>query len=288
MFSELIAGGIDLHTHSYPSIYARSLDDFELAREVKDAGMRGVVLKAHECSTVGRAFLVEKNIPEIKVFGGVVLNWFVGGLNLQAVEACLRMGGKIVWFPTLHAQNHIEYFRQNENQVIELNEPGLPLEGISVLDPKGCILPEIEGILKAIKKFNAILATGHLSREEIFALVDAALVIGVEKVLITHADLPLHRLTIADQEKLASRGCFLEKCCYTIFEPFSVPVGELAKSIRTIGSQQCVLVSDLGVKNKPRPVEGMQNFIKDLLEEGIKLEEIRTMLVENPAKLLWS
>jgi len=76
---ELLAGSIDLHTHSGPSLFPGSVDDFQLAEEARDVGMKAVLIKAHESTTVIRARLVGSHLPGIEVFGGLVLNHFVGG-----------------------------------------------------------------------------------------------------------------------------------------------------------------------------------------------------------------
>src|SRR3546814_17841203 len=51
---------------------------------------------------------VLSQIP-ISVYGGIALNHTVGGLNPYAVELALRMGGRVVWFPTLASPAHIDH-----------------------------------------------------------------------------------------------------------------------------------------------------------------------------------
>ncbi|WP_243014991.1 DUF6282 family protein, partial [Brevibacillus borstelensis] len=74
-----LKGAIDIHVHSSPSIFPRSVNDLELAEQAKQAGMRAIVLKAHEESTVSRAKLVSKVVEGIEVYGSLVLNEYVGG-----------------------------------------------------------------------------------------------------------------------------------------------------------------------------------------------------------------
>ena len=74
----LLVGGIDLHTHSGPGMFPRKLSDFTLAFEAKQKGMRAVVIKAHEESSVSRAKLVQEQVKGIEVVGGIVLNSFAG------------------------------------------------------------------------------------------------------------------------------------------------------------------------------------------------------------------
>src|SRR5688500_3951630 len=80
------AGAIDLHVHANPDVFGRSLDDIDVARLAKAKGMRGIVLKNHVSETASRAALVMKVVPGLEVFGGIVLNKAVGGVNPDAAE----------------------------------------------------------------------------------------------------------------------------------------------------------------------------------------------------------
>ncbi|MDB5519844.1 MAG: hypothetical protein JWQ17_6602 [Tardiphaga sp.] len=54
--------------------------------------------------------MLEKLLPGlgVKVYSGVALNNSNGGINPHAVDHTVRMGGTIVWMPTLAAKNHID------------------------------------------------------------------------------------------------------------------------------------------------------------------------------------
>ncbi len=62
------------------------MDDDELATLAAARQMEALVFKNHVTITADRAWLARKHVPGIKVFGGVVLNRAVGGINAQAVE----------------------------------------------------------------------------------------------------------------------------------------------------------------------------------------------------------
>ena len=89
------AGVVDLHVHSHPDVFGRNMDDIDVANLAKSRGMRGIVLKNHISETASRAALVMKVVPGIEVFGGIVLNKAVGGINPDAVEWMHRVYGKI-------------------------------------------------------------------------------------------------------------------------------------------------------------------------------------------------
>src|SRR5439155_10153922 len=128
-----IKGLIDFHTHAAPDVFGRAVDDDELATLAASRQMEAVVFKSHVTMTADRAWLARKHVPGVKIFGGVTLNLAVGGLNPQAVEWMWRMQGgygRVVWFPTFDADNHVR-------------RAGTAPAGIRVVDERGEILPAV-------------------------------------------------------------------------------------------------------------------------------------------------
>ena len=114
--------------------------------------MRGIVLKNHISETASRAALVTKVVPGIEVFGGIVLNNAVGGVNPHAVEWMHRFyggRGKVVWLPTFESDKHVKTFSKPDAK-------GL------VVAPNGQVTPEMEAILRIIAREN--LRARHRSR----------------------------------------------------------------------------------------------------------------------------
>ncbi|MFQ5829113.1 MAG: DUF6282 family protein [Candidatus Methylomirabilia bacterium] len=286
---ELLHGAIDLHQHAAPSLFERVTDEIGLATEARMRGMRGVLLKAHEQDTSGRAFLVQKQVPGVEVFGGIVLNWSAGGLNPHAVESSIQLGGRMVWMPTLTAQRHIDFFGGSHfgRSMKAKASPRVARRGISVLDERGELLPEVQEILGLIAEAGICLSTGHLSVREIKTLVSDAKRAGVKKILVTHPDLGLSGIPVEEQKTLAAEGAVLEKDLITMMPAWqSLGLEEMIKSIREVGPQRCVLGTDFGQLHHPSPPEGLRMFIQMLLEQGIAADDIRTMAVVNPARLL--
>lgn len=286
---ELLRGAIDLHQHAAPSLFERVTDDFGLAAEARLRGMRGVLIKAHEQDTTGRAFLVRKQVPGVEVFGGIVLNWVAGGLNPYAVEASIKLGARMVWMPTLSAQHHIDFFGGSHfgRSMVTRTPLRAARRGIRILNEHGELTAETREILGLIAEADICLSTGHLSPQEITLLVREARKVGVKKILVTHPDLNLSGLSTEDQKALAAEGAFLEKDLIAMMPAWqSISLEATAKSIREAGPKHCVLGTDFGQLHHPAPAEGLRIFIQMLLERGITAEEITTMVATNPARLL--
>jgi len=149
------AGVIDMHVHPDPDVFGRSLTDNELATIARRKGMRGIVIKNHVVTTSDRAALVMQQVPGIEVWGGIVLNKSVGGVNPAAVEWMHRMSGgrgKVVWLPTFDSNMHIK-------TLVDKNQSGI------VVATNGQVTPELEQVLKIIAREDLILATGHISAD---------------------------------------------------------------------------------------------------------------------------
>ncbi|MGP1348232.1 MAG: DUF6282 family protein [Stomatobaculum sp.] len=275
---QLLIGAYDLHTHSAPSVFQRSLDSMELMKEADAAGMGGIMLKSHYEPTALRAELINKYSGcRAKAYGGLVLNWPQGGLNIYAVEEAMRAGAKIVWMPT----------RDSENSLCFGNMEGdfFTRPGITVLHRKKTALKEIVyDIMDAVKAHNGFLATGHLSPEESLLLCREGRSRNV-KMILTHPEFPRTRVSVEMQKEISETGVLIEKCWFNIAQG-AVSVEQMAERIHQIGAKNCFLTTDRGQKNFPSPVREMESFISALIGVGVTEEEIKDMTRRVPSEIL--
>jgi hypothetical protein len=271
---DFLEGAVDLHVHSAPDVDARRFNDIELAREAARARMRAILIKSHQNSTVERAWLVSRCVPEVQVFGGLVLNETIGGLNPAAVRLAVSMGAKQVWMPTRSARNHRRYE----------NLPG----GITSLDESGKLLPVVEEILQILAGSGCILGTGHLSPEETFALINRACALGGLKVLVTHPEWPPTFHSVVQQKALAARGNVTFERCFvsTTHRCGFVPFETIEQAIMETGVEHTVLSTDLGQPDTPAPVDGLRQFAARLRSTGFSVDDIHQMTQSNQARLL--
>ncbi|MBI4595659.1 MAG: hypothetical protein HY730_04680 [Candidatus Tectomicrobia bacterium] len=285
----ILKGSYDLHIHAFPDLQPRKLDALDLVKEAREAGLAGCLLKDHSFATTDRAYILNKIFPDFTVAGALVLNYPTGGLNPAAVEAAIKAGAKQIYMPTYAAANQV----RKMGQVSFFGPYPFPKnqQGIAIINDKGALVPEVEAILDLIAQNSnsnrVILGTGHLSSEEIMPLVKKAKATGVKKILITHASFQLIGLPLARQMEAIGHGAFIEHSYFgATFQGHLTPVEEMAKQIRAVGVEHCLLSTDFGQTANPTPVEGFKSFIGNLLSLGFTSKEIRTMIVENPLKLL--
>ena len=112
-----------------------------------------------------------------------------------------------MWLPTLSSRQDFE------NGVAA--QLGIPGPGIVVTDADGELLPETKEVLALVREHDAVLATGHVSAAEHYAVVRALPRTG--PVVLTHAteDLAGPKLNAAQCRELAELGAWVELCAMT-------------------------------------------------------------------------
>jgi hypothetical protein len=288
-----LEGAYDLQIHVAPDVIGRRIDDIDCAREFLARGLRGFVLKSHYIQTGERAQVVTKAVPGIKAFGAVTLNHSVGGLNPVAVELAGRSGCKIVWMPTVDAQNETAGRLDGGSDKLpfwakiqrELAAEGIAPPPLSVVDASDRVVEPARRCLERIARHNMILATGHIGRREIFALVREARTMGVRKVVVTHAEFPSQNLTGDEQQELADLGAIIEHCFTTTYTGKAAWAAAFA-NIRKTGVSRTLISTDLGQTINPPVAEGFGMFAERLLNAGFTADEVRTMAVTIPTRLI--
>jgi hypothetical protein len=291
---QLVRGAFDIHVHIDPDIIPRRITDLELAKRFSEVGLEGFVLKSHYAPTAERASVVNAASGlSVRAIGSITLNHGVGGMNASAVEIAARGGARIVWMPTVDAANEA---RELEGHVLgtklplwaviqsEMRAQGLGLEPVHVVDVAGMVLPETRQVLRVIARHGLVLATGHLGRDEIFAVVDVALEEGVKQIIITHPDYPTQDLSIPDQIALAARGAYLERCVAPSISG-KVAWEKMFAAIRATGPEHSVLSTDMGQPKNPPVEDGLPIIVDLLLEAGFTEDEICVMTVTNSRRL---
>uniref|UniRef100_UPI0026ECBFD4 DUF6282 family protein n=1 Tax=Limnochorda pilosa TaxID=1555112 RepID=UPI0026ECBFD4 len=290
---ELVRGAYDLHVHTGPDVMKRRIDDIGLAQRCVEVGLAGYVIKSHYVPTSARATLVNSMVPGVRVLGSVTLNALAGGMTPMAVEIAAREGARLVWFPTVDSENErrlrsgvtdpskLPFWAKLQDEMRQL---GMVVPAVRVVDEKGEVLPETRQVLERIAHHGLVLATGHLSRDEIFAVVDAAIDAGVKQIIVTHPDFPTQNLSLEDQQALAAKGAYLERCFTTAYTG-KVQWETMFERIRATGVTANVLSSDLGQPSNPPVEDGLALMADRLLAAGFTEDEVHIMAVRNTVEL---
>jgi hypothetical protein len=286
----LLKGAIDPHVHSGPSIAPRAIDHLELVMEASAAGFAAVVTKDHDYSGVMTAALISKHYPDLttKIYSSIVLNNVVGGFNPYAVEHTAAMGGKIVWMPTLAAENHLRWEKTSSWVHPASTKKMRPAVGIPVLDSNGAVRDDVKEVIDVIAKNDMVLASGHLHVSETWLVFEEAKRRGVKRIVLTHPE-DIVDATMNDVKGLATMGAFVEHslCMFVEGSKFKTCSAEdLRRHIDAAGVDQTVLCSDLGQTGTISRLEGFRRGIKLCMDLGYDDDQIRKMVSLNAARML--
>ncbi|HEY7730201.1 MAG TPA: DUF6282 family protein [Gaiellaceae bacterium] len=289
----LVRGAYDLHVHVAPDVPPRRIDDATLAHRFAELGLAGFALKSHYTSTAERARVVSALVPGVEAVGALALNQAVGGMNALAVEIAAREGARIVWMPTVDSPAETagrtepkpgDKVPQWARLQHELRQLGLGVEPVHVTGPDGRLLPETRDVLRAIARHDLILATGHVARDDTFAVVDGALEEGVAHIVVTHPEFPCQDFSLEDQRELAARGCLLERCLST---PLSGKTTweHVFEGVRAVGVERTLFSSDCGNPDYPPVEDGLALWADRLLGDGFEEDEVRELIVGQSRRL---
>ena len=122
---------------------------------------------------------------------------------------------------------------------------------------------------------DIILATGHSSPEESLIMAQAAKDMGFKKLVVTHPNTHIWRMTPTQLEKAAELGAWLEYCYLghfwgpgTAMPTYEALTLESLKAFMSVAPERTFITTDLGQVDMPHPVEGMRRACEDLEKIG--------------------
>jgi hypothetical protein len=283
--NELLQGAIDCHIHAYPDFVHRSQDMIQMAIDASRAGMRALAFKDHWNISCNAAYLAQRHIDylvekgelqhRVEIYGGAGT---CHGMNVEYIRVALQYPNfKMIWFPTFTS---LGFWRGAGHP-----EKG----GVRLVDESGKVLPEVVKIMEMAVEKKVGIGFGHTDFQELKSLAKKAKEIGLRATL-DHPLLELNKLLLEEMKQLADLGIFVGTYCQpmipSLYQPVADPV-ETIRTIKEIGPERCIIGSDFGQVLHMDAIDGMRVFIRALLGFGIKPEQIKLMLKDNPAKLMW-
>lgn len=279
-----LKGICDMHVHTNPDLRLRAYSDLDLADAAVRVGARAIVIKSHLGFTVNRAAIANEYVRKVygentgfTMYGGVVMNKVIGGVNPEAVEKGLKLGAKVIWLPTQSAKRHMEKMGQDPANGIEL-----------VRDGK--VVPDLMDVFRLIRDYDVTLGTAHVSPEEAFIVVEAARDAGIKKIVITHPEWWVCDYSIEDQIRLVKDYDVILERCYAQNmgkgKPYHRNLKENAELIQEVGYEHVMVDTDGGQIENPDWETEMYEYMHYLVEYGIPIEQVYHMTKTIPYRLL--
>lgn len=265
-----LTGVMDIHVHAGPDARPRWYTGTELADLAAAAGMAGFVLKHHDRPTMPDARGARGHQPNLQVHGGITLNRSAGGLSPANVATALAEGARFVWLPSHDGLG--ERIARGHT------------DGLAVTTTNGAVPAEMRRILELIAEADAVLATAHISAEEVTAVIREARRCGVRRIVVNHPEIPFLQFSSDLQKRWRDEGAMLERC-------FPRPEADngfdqIAQEAREVGVESTIIATDLGRRDLPSPLEGMRRMIHELATRGFTSAELATMTHHNPLRLI--
>jgi len=289
---DVLKNAIDMHIHCAPDTGPRYGDSVDIATIAREAGMRGLVLKDHLSQTVHKAALTKELLGGFECFGAAALNLPAGGLSARSAAYFAALGAKVIWLPTMDSEYTWLKADQGHYDAIYATRYayGIEYPHLTLLTGgmyEGALRQEVKAVVDEVAKADVVLNSGHHSPQETIALMEYVKAIGFRRAVITHVNAFMDDFTPEVLDRLVKLGAVLE-----ISNGVLVPLHgrqdpkEVAGIIRQVGAASVVLVSDAGQLENPSPPDALRSFCHILMKEGISADEIRTMVVDNPTRLL--
>lgn len=179
----------------------------------------------------------------------------------------------MVWMSTFDAENQVRYSKENR-----------PFVSVA---RNGELLPETKAVIAVMAKHGLVLATGHVSFQEVLMLLREGRRQGVQHMVVTHAMNAPILMDVQQMQEATRLGAFIEFAGSTLASADApARIGRFADAIRKVGPQFCILSSDLGQKGNPLPPDGFGEFLAAMRDRGFTEQEIDRMSKQNPARLL--
>ena len=217
-----------------------------------------------------------------------MLNNVVGGFNPYAVEHTAAMGGKVVWLPTLAAENHLRWEKTSNWVHPASTQKMRPAVGIPVLDSARAVRDDVKEILDIVARNDMVLASGHLHVSETWIVFEEAKRRGVNRIVLTHPE-DIVDATMNDVSGIAEMGAFVEHSLCMFLEGIEVQdrAGRgPSPSHRSGRRRPDHAVLGPGPGRHFSPIEGFRRGIKLCMDLGFDDEQIRKMVSSNAARML--
>jgi hypothetical protein len=276
-------GVCDMHVHTNPDLRLRAYNDFELAEAGIRVGARAIVIKSHLGFTVNRAAMANEFVRRMygddtgfTMYGGVVMNKVIGGVNPEAVEKGLKLGAKVIWLPTQSAKQHLLKMGKD------------PADGIELVRD-GKVVPELKDVFSLIRDYDVTLGTAHVSPEEAFVVVEAARDAGVKKIVVTHPEWWIVGMSVEDQVRMVRDYDVILERCYAQNMGGGTYKSNLHDNldiISEVGYKNVMVDTDGGQTENPHWELALEEYMQYLSDHGITDDELYYMTRTIPYRLL--
>lgn len=289
---EFLAGAVDSHVHCCPHINRRTITLFDAVRHAASVGMAGIGLMDVFANTSGYAAIARRELRHlgVDVFGGVILEPYVGGLSPRSVETALGMGygeggARFVSLPC----HHTAFVARSEGRSPAYIETTLSIP------ERGALPDAVLEIIDLCAAADVVFNLGHLSGPEMVRVAQEAAARGCSRILA-----PAAYLSADEAHALVNAGAVIEYSFFVMSHATDVPqtmidaekhrfpradVAAIVSILQAVPPERVILSSDSGAFVLPLPVEAFRELVMMMIGCGVPEASVRTMITRTPADL---
>ncbi len=299
----LLEGLVDIHMHGAPAgaWLAGRPTIVSTCVEASENKISALVVKDHNTMTNNLAIVINDLLARlqkerelrgeafepVKVYGGLVLNDPVGGMNMAAVKTALGYGQCVeIWLPSVNSRFQHEAMETAGGIEVSVNgEPTADMK--SLLDILADYNENAEGE-------RCALGACHVSNREKFDIlryikkrgmdVDVVIDHVTQELTIATEDECLEMLELGAYLQFAETSCVPWPGMQDWIINFDYSFYLLKSLLWKKGPEHLMLASDSGQPGHEF-VPGWKSFLRTLLAQGISEENIRVMSTEVPKRV---
>ena len=224
---ELVRGAFDPHVHVAPDFAPRRITDLELAQRCLELGLAGFGLKSHY--TADRRARGGRHRGRARACGRSARSRSTtpsaASTRPPSRSPRARARGSSGCPPSAPRTSSARSSDADPDGKVpvwvrfelELRAAGVRPQAVPVRRRRRRAAAGAARRARVVARHDLVLATGHLSRDEIFAVVDAAVEAGVKTIVVTHPEFPSQRIARPTSSALAERGALMERAFTTAY-----------------------------------------------------------------------
>lgn len=276
---------VDIHYHANPDTYKRRFEALEAGRAYKELGGL-VVLKSHLGDTTSVATTCRS--AHLPVLGSTGLNAIAGGVDTAVIARALAVhqtrpwsGRLIVDLPTVVETSHKSALKRHySNASAEAFSQGVT----RISDGEGTLTKEVLSLLDFCVDKDVVISTGHASRIELYALIDACEARNGIRLLLNQPANPISGMTASDLVELGDKDwLFVEQTALTYLLGYQDDA-DFFSVLNDVPN--LIYSSDLGQTTQMTPADWRAASAKWWLAAGLDEERITEISLRTALRML--
>ena len=290
-----LTDAIDVHAHARGG---DEEDPMHAAQEASRAGMKAILFKsispgrpwevARELQDDVNRWAEKEGLRPVQCLSAWVIGIPLRPIDFAEIKAAVEGGIAGMWMPPVTSAWSIyrlggrgRWFDETRG----LDDPVPPQAweearktGLYVLDEHGRLLPEVRDTVRLCADHGVALSFGHLSPQEMDAMVEETGALGYRRAFIDHPFSEVFELDVAAMKRWAAAGVRFALTWDELSPLLGADPQDMVAAIRAVGPEHFMLSSDAGIPILPPTVEAYRLLAATLRAYGVTEPEMRELM----------